>query len=70
MRQGQFAILISQRIGGYIANDDRFFEVNSPSARPCFRADDAATKSIYVAGRKAGRRAMHEALTIRVQQEN
>src|SRR5260221_7925569 len=55
MRQGQFAILISQRIGGYIANDDRFFEVNIPSSRPCFRADDAATKSIYLAGLKAGR---------------
>src|SRR5437867_5083951 len=67
VRQGQIAIIVSQRICGDVADNDRLSEVGSPAARTRGRADGSAAKSSDVAGRKAGSRAMPKPVVIRTQ---
>src|SRR5258707_15707948 len=58
MRQRQITIIVPQRVGSGVADDDRPSEIGGSPARTRFRANGSAVKCTVVAGRKAGGRAM------------
>ena len=70
MCQGQFAIIVPQRVCGDVADNDGLPEVGGPPARTCLWADGSAFEGTGVAGRKAGSRAVPKPAAIRVQQKN
>src|SRR6266545_636126 len=70
MRQGQFSIVVPQRVCGNVADNYRLSKVGGPPARTCLRTDGSAVEGTGVAGRKAGSRAVPKPAAIRVQQKD